>query len=104
LLRTLTPLTFSDGGAACPAPRNRKVGGERVNRRGSKKVKRKKKSPLDDLKVEVAEELGLMDKVHEMGWAELTAAESGRIGGIMTRRLRELGPVPKPPSGDTSGG
>ena len=75
-----------------------------MNRRGSKKVRREKKGPLDDLKVEVAEELGLMDKVHEMGWAELTAAESGRIGGIMTRRLRGSRTVPKPPSGDTSGG
>lgn len=30
-----------------------------------------------------------MDKIEEVGWADLTAKESGRIGGIMTARKRE---------------
>ncbi len=67
-----------------------------VKRSKRKKTKPKKKGPYDDLKLEVAHELGLMEKVRRRGWAELTAAESGRIGGIMTRRLRDLGLVPKP--------
>lgn len=43
------------------------------------------------LKVEVAHLLGLWDKVQKDGWGSLTAAESGRIGGYMTRvrQLRE---------------
>ncbi|MHB8170899.1 MAG: small, acid-soluble spore protein, alpha/beta type [Thermincolia bacterium] len=45
-------------------------------------------SPMNLLKLEVAEELGLMDKVKKVGWAGLTASETGRIGGIMTRKLR----------------
>ena len=40
------------------------------------------------LKYEVARELGLMPKVLEVGWPGLTTAESGRIGGIVARRLR----------------
>lgn len=41
------------------------------------------------LKYEVARELGLMPKVLEVGWPGLTTAESGRIGGVVARRLRE---------------
>ncbi len=44
----------------------------------------------DSLKYEVAEELGLLDKILKDGWAGLTAKESGRIGGLMTARRREL--------------
>lgn len=46
-------------------------------------------TPNDILKYEIAEELGLMDKVIESGWKSLTAKESGKIGGIMTKRKRE---------------
>lgn len=44
----------------------------------------------DSLKYEVAEELGLLDKILKDGWAGLTAKESGRIGGLMTAKRREL--------------
>ncbi|MCL2566193.1 MAG: alpha/beta-type small acid-soluble spore protein [Defluviitaleaceae bacterium] len=43
----------------------------------------------DLMKLEIAEELGLMDKVKATGWKSLTAKESGRIGGIMTKRKKE---------------
>jgi len=39
----------------------------------------------DKLKYEIAEELGLLDKVKKDGWKSLTAKESGRIGGLMTK-------------------
>jgi len=42
----------------------------------------------DLMKLEIAEELGLMDKVNATGWKSLTAKESGRIGGIMTKRKK----------------
>ena len=45
---------------------------------------------MDLLKFEIATELGLSDKVMEQGWRSLTAKESGRIGGLMTKRKREL--------------
>lgn len=52
--------------------------------------KPKELTPLDLLKLEIAQELGLAEKIAAAGWAELTAAESGRVGGILNRRLKEL--------------
>ncbi len=52
--------------------------------------KPKEPTPLDQLKLEIASELGLAEKIASFGWAELTAAESGRLGGILNRRLKEL--------------
>ncbi len=58
----------------------------------TKKNKKKKIETEDDvLKYEIAGELGLLDKIEEVGWAGLTAKESGRIGGIMTSRKRNKG-------------
>ncbi|GAA0763023.1 MULTISPECIES: small, acid-soluble spore protein, alpha/beta type [Clostridium] len=44
----------------------------------------------EKIKYEIADELGLKDKVDELGWGGLTAEETGRIGGIMTKRKRIL--------------
>lgn len=43
-------------------------------------------SDRERLKYEIAEELGLLDKVNATGWKSLTAKESGKIGGLMTKR------------------
>jgi small acid-soluble spore protein F (minor alpha/beta-type SASP) len=50
--------------------------------------KKKELTAQDLLKMEIARELGLWEKIQEFGWGELTAEESGRIGGIMTSRMR----------------
>ena len=55
-----------------------------------KKVKTPKEISKEKLKYEIAEELGLTDKVEKLGWRSLTAKESGRIGGLMTKRQREM--------------
>lgn len=47
-------------------------------------------TPEERLKFEIAAELGLDGKVMENGWRSLTAKESGRIGGLMTKRKREM--------------
>ena len=47
-------------------------------------------TPEEQLKFEIAQELGLDAKVLEQGWRSLTSKESGRIGGLMTKRKREL--------------
>ena len=49
------------------------------------------KEEIDKLKYEIAEELGLLDKVKEEGWKSLTSKETGRIGGLMTKRLKNKG-------------
>lgn len=46
--------------------------------------------PEEILKFEIATELGLGDKVIESGWRSLSAKESGRIGGLITKRKREM--------------
>lgn len=46
-------------------------------------------TPDEQMKYEIAEELGLLDKVLNDGWKSLSAKETGRIGGLMTRRKRE---------------
>lgn len=48
----------------------------------------------EKLKYEIADELGLSEKVDKYGWSGLTAEETGRIGGMMTRRKKELN-IPK---------
>ncbi|MCL2873832.1 MAG: alpha/beta-type small acid-soluble spore protein [Defluviitaleaceae bacterium] len=53
--------------------------------------KEKELTPQDIMKYEIAEELGLTVKIKESGWKSLTAKESGRIGGLMTKRQREKG-------------
>lgn len=47
-------------------------------------------SPDDRLKYEIAEELGLLEAVRAHGWKALSARDTGRIGGLMTKRKREL--------------
>lgn len=56
----------------------------------SKKKNKKIETLEDKMKYEIAEELGLTDKIKEEGWGGLTAKESGRIGGIINVRKREM--------------
>ena len=43
-------------------------------------------TPEEQTKYEIAQELGILDKVLEGGWKSLSAKETGRIGGIMARK------------------
>ena len=47
------------------------------------------------IKYEIAEELGILDKVLENGWKSLSAKETGRIGGLMTKKKRERKDIQK---------
>ena len=47
-------------------------------------------TPDEQLKFEIAHELGLDEKVLQKGWKSLTSKESGRIGGMITGRKRQL--------------
>lgn len=44
----------------------------------------------EKLKYEIAGELGLLDRVLKDGWKSLSAKETGRIGGLMTRRKNKI--------------
>lgn len=58
----------------------------------AKSVKKTKEDfdPKEELKVEAAAELGLMDKVRELGWENLTAQETGKIGAVVKKKLRAM--------------
>ncbi len=42
----------------------------------------------EQLKLEIAKELGLLDKIIEGGWKSLSAKETGRIGGLISRKKK----------------
>ena len=44
----------------------------------------------EKMKYEIAGELGLLDQVMTEGWRSLSSKETGRIGGILARRKKEL--------------
>lgn len=49
-----------------------------------------KELPLEEqMKYEIAEEIGVVDKVFASGWRSLSAKESGRIGGILANRKKK---------------
>lgn len=56
-------------------------------------VKKKKKvKPLDEreeLKLEIARELGILEQVENEGWDSLSNAMCGKVGGLMSKRLRQ---------------
>lgn len=54
-----------------------------------KKIDLQNLEPDEKLKYEIAQELGLLDRVLTDGWKSLSAKETGRIGGLMTKRRRE---------------
>lgn len=41
------------------------------------------------LKFETAKELGLADRLMKNGWKSLSASETGKIGGLMNRRMKD---------------
>lgn len=59
---------------------------------------KKEKKPFDvnnmteeeKLKFEIAQELGLDERVLSGGWRSLTSKESGRIGGMIAKRKRQI--------------
>ena len=46
--------------------------------------------PADRMKYEIAEELGLLEKVRKGGWKALSSRETGQIGGMVSRRKKAI--------------
>jgi len=53
--------------------------------------KEKPLTKLDKMKLEIAEEIGLIERIKSVGWAGLSAQEAGYLGGMLSKRLREQG-------------
>lgn len=67
---------------------------EQMKRVIKAKIKAKKELTEEEelrekMKYEIAEELGLTDKVKKEGWGGLSSGETGRIGGIMAKRKKQ---------------
>lgn len=45
--------------------------------------------PEEMKKYEIAKELGLLDKVLTDGWQSLSAKDTGRIGGMLSKAAKE---------------
>ena len=64
-----------------------------MSQKKQKEIDLESLTPEEKVKYEIAEELGLLDRVLKDGWKSLSAKlclkETGRIGGIMTRKKRE---------------
>ncbi|MCI9546528.1 MAG: small, acid-soluble spore protein, alpha/beta type [Lachnospiraceae bacterium] len=61
-----------------------------MGKKKEKEIKLEDLTPQEKLKYEIAEELGLLDQVLEKGWKSLPAKDTGRIGGLITRRKKML--------------
>lgn len=57
----------------------------------NKPIKLDELTQEEKMKYEIAEELGLLDRVLEEGWRSLSSKETGRIGGLLARRKRAAG-------------
>ena len=55
----------------------------------NKPIKLDELTQEEKMKYEIAEELGMLDKVMQEGWRSLSSKETGRIGGLMTKKRRE---------------
>ena len=60
-----------------------------MSKKKEKKIDLNNLEPEEKMKYEVAEELGLLDRVLSEGWKSLTSKETGRIGGIVNKKKRE---------------
>ena len=55
--------------------------------RSNKPVNVAAENALDRMKMEIANELGISEKVRSQGWATMTSADCGRVGGHMVRKM-----------------
>ncbi len=55
----------------------------------NKPIKLEELTQEEKMKYEIAEELGLLDRVLSDGWRSLSSKETGRIGGLLARRKKD---------------
>ena len=58
----------------------------KITKKNGEKVPIRTLKLQEQLKYEIADELGLFEKIEKSGWGALTASESGRIGGMIRKR------------------
>jgi Small, acid-soluble spore proteins, alpha/beta type. len=58
-----------------------------------KEIKLDELTAEEKIKYEIAAELGLLNQVLSDGWKTLSAKDTGRIGGLMTKRKKALNKI-----------
>lgn len=58
--------------------------------KSKKKARNKKIDLIEELKMEIASELGIVDQIEEKGWDSLSPSVSGKIGGKLSQKLRKM--------------
>lgn len=61
-----------------------------MSKNKKKEIRLEELTAEEKMKYEIAEELGLLDKVMKEGWRSLSSKETGKIGGLVTKRRREM--------------
>lgn len=61
-----------------------------MSKNKKKEIRLEELTADEKMKYEIAEELGLLDKVMKEGWRSLSSKETGKIGGLVTKRRREM--------------
>ena len=56
----------------------------------NKPIKLEELTQEEKMKYEIAEEFGLLDRVMKDGWKSLSSKETGRIGGLMTKKKKAM--------------
>ena len=56
----------------------------------NKPIKLEELTQEEKMKYEIAEELALLDRVMKDGWKSLSSKETGRIGGLMTKKKKAM--------------
>lgn len=56
----------------------------------TKPIKLEELTKEEKLKYEIADELGLLDRVMSEGWRSLSSKETGKIGGLLAKRKKTL--------------
>ena len=60
-----------------------------MSQKKQKEIDLESLTPEEKVKYEIAEEHKIKKRILKEGWKSLSAKETGRIGGIMTRKKRE---------------
>lgn len=55
-----------------------------------KPIKLEELTDEEKMKYEIAEELGLLDRVMQDGWRSLSSKETGKIGGMLAGRKKAI--------------
>lgn len=55
-----------------------------------RKARNKQADLIENLKMEIATELGIIEQIQKHGWQSLSPRVSGKIGGKLSQRLKKL--------------